>query len=344
MAVITDATLDKVKDEIQKRNAKLKEFVALYARSTWDTVQLNVKAGLAPTMYAVGTEMVCNYVKDGTTYQFPWVVADNDREVTWQDGTKHPGMVLQAKFATLESVQFDHAEDTVVAVAETTALANWYYWGLTGSTYTALNLTEGATVPHGSYDSIHRCPINSLDVLRYGYNRYRDSAYRQWLNSDAAKGNWWEAKHTGDIAPDQANTLDGFMRGLDDDFLAVINPVKIQVAANTVTDGGATDVMYDKFFLPSIEEMYGSPQAADIEGPYFPYWKTKTGLNSPSNSANDGRKIYALESQSSAQSCRLRSARRGTSSNVWNVNTSGEVNDGYGAYGSYRCAPACVIS
>lgn len=343
MAVITDDTLARVKDELHKRNAKLQQFAELYAQSTWDTVQLNVKAGLAPTLYAVGTEMICNYVKDGTTYQFPWVVADNNREVIWEDGTKHPGMVLQAKFATLEALQFDHPEDTVVTVAETTAQAGWYYWGLTETTYTALNLSEGATIPHGNYDSIHKCPINHLDVLRYGYNRYRDSAYRQWLNSDATKGNWWQPTHTGDIAPDQANAIDGFMRGLDDDFIAVINPIKIQVAANTVTDGGETDVMYDKFFLPSLEEMYGSPQAANVEGPYFPYWKTKTGLNSPSNSANDGRKIFALEAQTSAQYCRLRSAYRGNSYNTWIVYTTGELGGNY-AGGAYRCAPACVIS
>ena len=343
LAIIKDSTLEKVKDEIAKRNGYLKQFVENYAESTWDTLQMNVKAGNAPTLYPVGTELICGYNKDGTDYQFVWVVADNNREVTWEDGTKHPGLVLQSKFATVESIQFDHAEDYTVASSETTAQEGWYYWGLTGTTYTALNLSTGDTIPHSTYDSIHKCPINSLDVLRYGYNNYKQSAYRQWLNSAATRGNWWEAQHTNDVAPDQANTVDGFMHGLDADFLAVINPVKVQVATNTVTDGGVTDTMYDKFFLPSIEEMYGSPQAAGVEGAYFPYWKTKTGLNSPSNSANDGRKIYALESQSSAQYCRVRSAARGYSSNVWYVNTSGELN-GYYAYSSFRCAPACVIS
>ena len=129
----------------------------------------------------------------------------------------------------------------------------------------------------------------------------------------------------------------------DEDFLAVINPVKIQVATNTVTDGGVTDVMYDRFFLPSIEEMYGSPQAAGIEGDYFPYWKTKTGLSAPNNAANNGRIITAIDNQSAAQYCRLRSAYRGYSYYAWFVVTSGQLNY-YGAYYAYRCAPACVIS
>ena len=47
MPIIKDATLEKVKVQIQRRNALLKNFVELYAETTWDTVQLNVKAGLA---------------------------------------------------------------------------------------------------------------------------------------------------------------------------------------------------------------------------------------------------------------------------------------------------------
>ena len=114
-------------------------------------------------------------------------------------------------------------------------------------------------------------------------------------------------------------------------------------SCNTVTDGGVTDITYDRFFLPSIEEMYGVPQIADVEGPYFPYWKTKTGWEAPNNAAISGRIIYALENQSSAQYCRLRSASRGNSYNAWYVNTTGNLSFGSASSAS-RCAPACVIS
>lgn len=40
---------------------------------------------------------------------------------------------------------------------------------------------------------------------------------------------------------------------------------------------------------------------------------------------------------------RTRSAIRGYSCNAWCVYSSGGVNDGYGAGGSMRCAPACAI-
>ena len=349
MSAFSDQTLQLINQEIVNRNILLKAFANKYKSTTWDAIQSQVKTGHAADLWPIGTELVCNYkFLNGSNveveYEFPWVVAAH-RDVYWEnDPLPHPGMVLQAKFATVESIQFDAPENNVVDASETVALEGWYYWGLTGSTYTALNLSTGDTIPHGSYDSIHKCGVNHLDVVKYGYNRYLYCAQRQWLNSAAGKGEWWESQHLGDIAPTQHSTYRGFLAGLDEDFLAVINPVKIQVATNTVTDGGVTDVMYDRFFLPSIEEMYGSPQATGIEGDYFPYWKTKTGLSAPNNAANNGRIITAIDNQSAAQTCRLRSANRGYSHGAWSVSTSGQLNYGSSAHNAYRCAPACVIS
>ena len=140
------------------------------------------------------------------------------------------------------------------------------------------------------------------------------------------------------------------MAGLDTDFLAAINPVKIQVATNTITDGGVTDVMYDMFFLQSVEELYGSPlkQDKDIEGPYFPYWKTITGLENPTNGSssnmNDARKICRINAPTGdATNAFLRSAYTGSAFYVWNVSSDGWINYSY-AENSYAAIPACVIS
>ena len=346
MSAFSDATLQLISQQLQLRNNILREFAVKYKKTTWDDVQEQVKIGRGADYYNIGDELTCGYTDtNGNEYDFPWVVA-GFKDVYWEgDDVAHPGMILQAKYATVESVAFDAAESTTVDASETTALDGWYYWGLKGTTYTALNLSTGDAIPHGGdYDSICKCGVNNLSVLQYGYNRYLYSAQRQWLNSDALAGNWWESQHTGDIAPSQATTVNGFMHGLDEDFLAVINPVKIQVAANTVTDGGATDVMYDRFFLPSVEEMFGDPQLANVEGPYFPYWKTKTGLTTRSNAANNGRIIYGVDNHSSAQPFRLRSASRGSAGSAWTVFTAGQLYNNNYAYYAYRCAPACVIS
>lgn len=342
MELFTDATLQDVHRVLQQRNANIQALIDATAISTWKQIQDDVKHGKG-TNYALGMELSCGYKHNNTDYVFPWVVADNDRTVKWKDGSLHPGIILLAKYATIEAVQFDAAEDTTVDSSETVALDGWYYWGKTGSTYTALNLSAGDAIPFGDYDSIHKCGINDLNVLRYGYNRYRDSAHRQWINSEMPRGYWWESTHLGDVAPSQLSQIDGLLLGFDTDFLKVINPVEVKVAANTVTDGGATDVMYDKFWLPSVEEMYGSPQVAGVEGAYLPYMKTIMGVNSPTNDANAGRITYALENHNSAQYVRYRSAHRGNSYHAWYCYTSGQVNSGTSA-STYRSRLACAIS
>jgi len=352
MALITDATLGLVKDEIQRRNGKLREIAETLAKSTWDRVRLDVvelprEALIAK--YPVGTELVCKYTLDGTVYDFPWVVLDNDRECEHEDGSVHPGLWLGAKYATIEDIQFDAVEGVVItADDETVAEDGYYYCGVSGSTYTMLNLAAGDAIPFGSYDTIKKGTINSSGAYQYGYNRYRDSAQRQWLNSDADAGDWWVSTHYGDVAPSQLASRAGFMAGLDSDFLEVVQPVKIQVSTNTVTDGGVTDVMYDKFFLQSLEEVYGVPQAAGVEGAYFPYWQEITGLDAPTNGSssntNPARQIRRINNPSgSAASVRLRSAYRGGSSSEWFVYSTGYLH-GNSAHGSYASQPACVIS
>ena len=71
------------------------------------------------------------------------------------------------------------------------------------------------------------------------------------------------------------------MRGLDEDFLAVISPVHIKTLLNAVTDGGSQEDTVDKFWLASVEEEFGVPQVENVEGPYFPYVKAIMGVTDP---------------------------------------------------------------
>ena len=348
MATIKDSTLQAIAAQVDRRSAVLQRFINEYTPTTWANVLADVRAGKAKTKYAIGDELVGTYTYMGVSYECPWVVLDNDRECEWEDGTKHPGLWLGMKYCTPEDIQFDAKEDTEVDLStETTALEGWYYWGLTGTTYTALNLAAGATIPD-TYESVHKCGINNLDVLKYGYNRWSHSAQRQWLNSAGGVGEWWTAQHTGDLAPSQLSEKVGFMAGLPNDFLAVVKPVKVKTSCNTVTDGGVTDTTVDSFFLQSLEEVYGSPQIADIEGPYFPYWKIATGLEEPTNGSssntNNARKTKRVNNPAgSAALVRLRSASRGYTSYVWSVSSSGYLSS-YSATTSYAALPACVIS
>ena len=349
MAVLTDATLRGIAEQMDRRNAVLLKFINQYTPTEWLSVQANVRAGKAKQKYAIGDELICQYTLDSVKYDFPWVVLDNDRECEWPDGSKHPGLWLGAKYATIEDIQFDAPENNEVNLeTEPNALEGWYYWGVNGATYTKLNVAAGDALPT-TYESVRKCAVNNVDVLKNGYNRYMYSAQRQWLNSDGGYGEWWTAQYDGDLPPSQLDSRKGFIAGLDSDFVNVVTPVKIQVATNTVTDGGVTDVMYDRFFLQSLEEVYGVPQLGDVEGPYFPYWKQITGLDNPTNggsgaNSNEARKIRRINNPSGgAANVRLRSANRGSSYYVWVVYSGGYLGY-YSAYNSYAALPACVIS
>ena len=300
MSVLTNDSLERIKTAIIRKNTLLAEFAAKYSKNVYSDLKLIAKSGLASEYFNIGDEITVDYTYEGQVYEFPWIMVDfkdvvkldaNNQEIT------RPAIILQAKYATIESIQFDHPE------------------------------------------------ANNADanIQQYGYNRYSQSAYRQWLNSSADKGSWWTAQSETDEAPNQLNTYKGFMAGFGEEFLSLIDPVQVKVATNTVTDSGVTDVMYDKFWLPSIEEMYGSPQVVGIEGTYHPYWKQKTGLTDPNNDENAARVITALDAKSSAQTCRLRSAYRGNSGSVWSVNTPGNLGN-YGAGAACRSVPDCAIS
>jgi len=190
--------------------------------------------------------------------------------------------------------------------------------------------------------------INNLQRAAYGYNRWSQSANRQYYNSAAAAGAWWTPQNPFDRAPQQLASLAGYMSGFDADFLAVLGKIKVTTALNTVSDSeiGMTEDTYDTFFLPSLEQEYIVPQLAGVEGAYWPYWKERLELDTPQKQGSDGTNAnhirYAYDARTSAQTCRLRSANRGYANNPWYVNPSGSAN-GYYATSAYRGCPACVI-
>ena len=191
--------------------------------------------------------------------------------------------------------------------------------------------------------------INNLQRAAYGYNRWSQSANRQYYNSDAAAGAWWTPQNPFDRAPQQLASLAGYMSGFDADFLAVLGKIKVTTALNTVSDSeiGATEDTYDTFFLPSLEQEYIVPQLAGVEGAYWPYWKERLELDSPQVWYGDGTNAnhirYAYDARTSAQYCRLRSAFRGYAYLTWYVYTSGSASTSYLATSASRGCPACVI-
>ena len=185
--------------------------------------------------------------------------------------------------------------------------------------------------------------LNCMQRVGYGSNRWKTSALRQYLNKSGE--NWWASQTDFDIRPDKY-AKKGFMTGFSDDFLNAIKPIKVTTALNTVEGyAEATEDTYDTFFLPSLQQMYVSPQLANVEGNYFEYWKSRLGRTSyagtGSSNVFDAFKIPAINANS-AQNVRLRSASRGHAFSAWFVSSSGCVGNYY-ASDAFRFSPVCVI-
>ena len=164
---------------------------------------------------------------------------------------------------------------------------------------------------------------------KYGNNRYAHSAIRQWLNSSADAGSWWVSQHEYDAAPDYATTKDGFMKGFDSDFLAVLGKTSIIVAKNTITDGGGSETLSDEYFyLMSKQEVGLGAENSIAEGQQFPIF---TDANSRKRTYNGSSTYWWLRSPYSSNSCNARC-----------VNADGSENNSY-AYSAYGILPACNI-
>ena len=186
--------------------------------------------------------------------------------------------------------------------------------------------------------------LNCMQSVAVGHNRWKTSALRQYLNGVGT--GWWKSQEDFDIRPDQ-HTKHGFMDGFNDDFLAAIKKVKIQTALNTVEGYTETlDITYDRFFIPSLEEMYINPQLASVEGPYWDYWRSRLGRSTPngwySDNLNPNLITTGIDNPKAAQYVRLRSANRGDSCGTWCVYASGYVSGSTASYAN-RFSPTCVI-
>ena len=96
-----------------------------------------------------------------------------------------------------------------------------------------------------------------------GNNRHIYSNLLQWLNSNAAAGNWYSAKHSADAPPTNANVWDnyneydawaGFLAMLDSKFVSELLDTTLTVVKSS-TDGGGYETFTAKMFLASTTEV-----------------------------------------------------------------------------------------
>ena len=130
--------------------------------------------------------------------------------------------------------------------------------------------------------------INAFPRAIEGYNRWSQSAIRQYLNSEKPVGTWWTPQNPWDRPPAVADTKDGFLFGYDANVRRYFKPIKVVTVA-CAADNYAEDITYDKVFLASLDQMYfGKAYNGDNgkEGHYWQYYKRILGATSVVTNTN----------------------------------------------------------
>ena len=247
----------------------------------------------------------------GKTYQF---TLDNDVEsggqltFGWANNT-------QAVNATITSYKADGtAIQSNISVSE-------------GNSGTSLGTTDGTSAN-----------LNHIQKVRFGSSNYGESAIRKFLNSSASAGNVWTANNNHFDRPPTWNAdTAGFMSDLDSDFLAVIGNVSKVTALNSVTDGGGSVTLDDKFFLLSRSEVYSGGAVSDDDTP-FPYYSDYSDLSEEGTGDDTNRIKYRNDKVQWA----LRIPYLSDTSNCRCISKTGAVSTSY-AYNSLGISPACNI-
>lgn len=289
--------------------------------STYQAFYVVPEAGLVAGTYNVrmGLDLGTN-VKNGTNYQFTL--------------TKNAP-------AGARLTGFYNAPDTV----PTSWKVYVYKDQMKSELLETCNVTAGdAGTNLGTFLAKPNGNLCDLHSVAYGDNRWYKSAYRQYLNSDAPAGGWWQPQDEWDMKPDKVGTVPGFLAGFSDDFKNALTRVKVVTYGNSVADDGNAVVTYDKIFLPSLEEIYCSPQVSG-EGTYWPYWKERTGAKTPQAlwKTYPLRITRDLAQRAVGRNVRLRSAYRRSGYVAFHVGSSGDINS-WPAVNMLRCAPACKMT
>ena len=349
--IMTEGTLKRVLEKTQLQNAYLAAIAGAdpgtVTVSGWDSVSEIVRAGLAPKIFNIGDQFICPWVDKATEKAYSWVWdIVHMGQVTLEDGREVPGMYLQAHYLTPFAIQFDHEENE--RATEPTFSGDYsYYTKKPDGSCKLEEVVVGQQIPAEKEYYHSAIKDASGNICRWGYNRWSHSAIRQWLNSDSAeKGNWWKAKHLGDVAPNELKNRAGFLSGFEQDFLDVIKKVKIRTQLNTITDKdiGTDEETVDLMFLPSKEQLYGTLEGSIYNDEAFEYYKQVAGFEAPNNGNSTGRIKYKLDAQTSAGWQWLRSPGRGNSCYALDCDGAGILNNIHGVFSSALCAPACVIA
>lgn len=341
--------------------------------SSWADIQRIVRSGLASQVFEIGDQFTCQ--KDGETLVWDVIGIDQD---TPSDPDRDHSLTLQLhsplqKVQYDAKEAFYYAESELPAGTYCIYLQSGYENGNIDDRNIHFTLTK--SVPAGgvlcmdwakntnaseiiinSYsDRTDTTPLESVGIgygtsgetlektnftryARSGSARWKNSAIRQYLNSEGEAGTYWEPQTEYDMPPVWGDSLPGFLKGCDDDFVAVLGKVKKNTEVCSL-DGGGVDETEDVVFLPSLGEVYGDSQSEISEGDAYAYYSENSVLDQPGNTSDKNRCKYI---DSTAVVWRLRSCVLNRMEYPRYVNVGGGI--GYDeAQSEVYCLPVCCV-
>ena len=280
---------------------------------SWEGVRTIVRMGLASSVFRVGDQLTCTRGNDEIIWDIVNITNDS---ITLLMHETLPDMVYDAKeaiFAFPDGLAAGEYHFTVTnqpwyaadvgktisftltkAIPEggQLVLGNAYNATMIGANITSYasgastTSVESAVMAEGSGGTdlgsltsagTPASNINSIQKALLGSNTWKESAQRQWLNSDKAAGSVWTPQTPYDRPPTWASNTAGFLNGMEEEFLSVVAQTTYVTCRNTVSDGGGSDTCTDKFFLPSRKEIFGTDEVSGVsEGTQYQYYVGST--------------------------------------------------------------------
>ena len=344
--------------------------------STWAGIQKAVRVGVAPDLIPVGTQLVVNHSVYGDMLYD--VVAHDHYKSAYDENAHTMtlmchDLITKVQYDAPEA--FYYAASGLSPGIYNFIIVNTYeQWTMGTYCFTLMNAVpaggqlrinsksntamtscrvlsyasgastsaiEESTISAGSGGTnlgTFGVTLNHVARVSYGTNNYKEAAIRQFLNSSAEAGKVWSPQTKFDAPPSWVTSLEGFVKGLDKDFLSVVGEVVVPCATNdayespdsTVTTSSKY-IVTDKFYLPSAREIVQGDTASVDDGlSLFPYYENAESVDRIKYMTNAPTAWWA------------RSANNQHASTVSAFNISG-VKSTFSPHNSFGISPVCTI-
>lgn len=292
---------------------------------SWGMVQHFVRAGRGPELFPVGTVFEVEHPEythsNGQGLLFR--VSGHDQVPAADESLTHT-MCLEL-VDCLFYAPYDSEEAFYALTADTTAQRGKDYYVYENSAYT--KLVDGTDYDVGDPVPVAEWYEKNTIEQGYGKNDVVQSNMIQWLNSSGAAGEWFTKQNIWDVCGSTLLNKNGFLRYIDPEFLAVVQPAKL--ISLKYNSGGV--IHSARFWGLSVTQLYGTANGGVTENEQLQYYvngsKTKTLYNGDGSSVN----------------WFLRSILNNTSDLILHV-LSNETRTGVYAQALSAYSPACIIA